>query len=170
MQSPTVFENTRTRNFALIACLGIFWASCLSGCSQPGASRLTGRWELVPPRQIEQEHSESPPSDTTSADNQDLFDSVAGGSTQGRMSLVFHASGSIETFTDFPMAQAQKSGRWTVVSYDPENNHCVVRFKIETEPMIEVPITFVGEDRILLIPPNIAVLEKQLLFQRNTSK
>ncbi len=120
----------------------------LCGCSNPGAVKLSGRWDLDSAKSL------------SAVDDDDGL---------GRMSIVFERSGKLETITDFAMAKARKQGNWSLVSYEPDEDRVVVICSINGE-QIETKIQFVGDDKIKLIPPNIAATRKQLVFRRNTDK
>ena len=120
----------------------------IAGCSDPGASKLTGRWDL---------------------DSAKPLSSIDDSDGQGRMTIIFHRNGKLETITDFAMAEAHKEGRWSLVAYEPSESRAVVICYLNKE-QIETEIKFEGNDKIKLIPPNIASTGKRLVFRRNTEK
>ncbi len=99
--------------------------------------------------------------DNTSA----LYDGVAYGESAGNMSLVFHRNGSLETITNFPVASSHKYWRWSMVSWDATSRVAVVRCQMGQES-VETTITFIDQNTIQLVPPNIDVLQTQLRFVR----
>lgn len=156
---------TITCGFLVLAC---------SGCQHEVASKLAGRWDMLPPDEIPASPDESakatasPASEKALGDTEDLFDSVAGGDVTGTMSLVFHRNGQLETYTDFPMASTGKPkiGKWSILSWDADEKIATVRCDLFDE-ITETKITFIDDNTIQLIPPNIAVLEMELRFRRN---
>ncbi len=140
-----------------------------SGCQHPATSKITGRWDLLVAEQIDS-NSEQQNDDSTQQvlDNtENLFNSIANGETTGTMSLVFHGNGKLETFTDFPMASTGKPkvGTWSIQDWQPDQSLLVIECVLQDET-ISTNIQFIDDNTIELIPPNIAVLEKEFRFQR----
>lgn len=156
---------TLTIGFLVLACVG---------CQHEAASKLAGRWDMLPPNKIPSVPGKDDPAKTNSSsekvlgDTEDLYDSVAGGEVTGTMSLVFKRNGQLETYTDFPMASTGKPkiGKWSILSWDAEAKVATVRCDLFDE-ITETKITFIDDNTIQLIPPNIAVLEMELRFRRN---
>lgn len=138
------------------------------GCQNKTANRLVGRWDMQTPDEISQSTArQSDPSLAQVADNtENLFNSVADGEPKGEMSIVFHRDGKLETFTDFPMARSHKKGRWSLVAADDPTQVATVICFLNDE-QTETKITFVDDNLIKLVPPNISVLRQTLLFRRN---
>ncbi len=151
-------------------CLITLAAICLvsPGCLSPGASQLIGTWELQSPDEVGGDPIDPPSPDTSKkiADNtNDLYEGVAEGDIAGKMSLIFRRNGSLETITDFPAAQSHKFWRWSMVSWDGQTRVARVRCQMGNET-VETAITFVGQNTIQLVPPNIDVLRTELRFVR----
>jgi hypothetical protein len=137
------------------------------GCQHPVASKLSGRWDMLPPEALQGDAGGE--QDQQATDNaSDLYDSVAGGESAGTMSLVFHRNGKLETFTDFPMASTgrPKVGTWSILSWDEPGRIATLKCTLLDE-VTETRVTFIDDDTIQLIPPNIAVLEMELRFRRH---
>ena len=164
-------SNVVKKTLALVIVLSV---TGFLGCQHEVASKLTGRWDMLPPDQIAPAAGQATVDNGTSAgekatvDTEDLYDSVAGGETNGTMSLVFHRNGMLETYTDFPMASTGKPkvGKWSIVSWDKKAEVATVRCDLFDE-ITETKVTFIDDNTIQLIPPNIAVLEMELRFRRN---
>lgn len=139
----------------------------LSGCQHEAASKITGRWDMLPPEKISDNKSDAS-NEKAAANTEDLYNSIAGGEVEGTMSLVFHRNGTLETLTDFPMASTGKPkiGKWSILSWDEESQVATLRCDL-FDAVTETRITFIDDDTIQLIPPNIAVLEMELRFRRN---
>ena len=140
-----------------------------TGCQNEAASKLVGRWDMLPPEKISDEDAgDTEASDEKAVDDtENLYNSVAGGEIEGSMSLVFHRNGKLETFTDFPMASTgePKVGKWSLLSWDENGQVATLRCDLFDE-VTETRVTFIDDDTIQLIPPNIAVLELELRFRR----
>ncbi len=157
-----------------LALLIVFSVTGMLGCQHEVASKLTGRWDMLPPDQIATAGGQAKADGETSSNEkaadatEDLYDSVAGGETNGTMSLVFHRNGKLETFTDFPMASTGKPkvGKWSILSWNKKAEVATVRCDLFDE-ITETKVTFIDDNTIQLIPPNIAVLEMELRFRRN---
>lgn len=132
----------------------------VTGCQNAGARKLAGRWDLLPPDQTA--------TDDVSSNAARMFDSLADGEITGTMSLAFHANGTLETFTDFPMASTgkPKTGRWSTLSWNDQTSVLTIRCEI-FDDITQTTIRFVDDDTIQLIPPNIDVLQTELQFRRN---
>jgi len=141
----------------------------LSGCQNRPASNLEGRWDLILADNFEDGATDKNGDSSHKAadDTGDLFDSIAGGESVGTMSLVFHRNGKLETFTDFPMASTGKPkvGLWSLSSWDENSKVATLSCELMDE-VTETTVTFVDDDTIQLIPPNIAVLKMELRFRR----
>ena len=59
-----------------------------------------------------------------------------------------------------------KVGKWSILSWDKQAEVATVRCDLFDE-ITETKVTFIDENTIQLIPPNIAVLEMELRFRRN---
>lgn len=159
-------------SFLLTTCGFLLLASV--GCQHEVASKLAGRWDMLPPNEIPSESKQNTQREAVASsekaldDTEDLYDSVAGGEVTGTMSLVFHRNGQLETYTDFPMASTGKPkiGKWSILSWDAAEKVATVRCDLFDE-ITETKITFIDDNTIQLIPPNIAVLEMELRFRRN---
>lgn len=147
-----------------------------AGCQNRAASKLSGRWDLLPPEKIgDASEAEKTDLDEVAAQERaagntdDLYNSLAEGETMGTMALVFHRNGKLETFTDFPMASLgrPKTGTWSVEAWDAKSSTVTIKSLLEPDhdPVI-TKIRFIDDDTIQLIPPNIAVLEMELRFGR----
>lgn len=142
-----------------------------TGCQNRVASKLAGRWDMLPPEAITDEAVErnSDASENKAVDNtEDLYNSIANGETAGSMSLVFHRNGKLETFTDFPMASSgkPKTGRWKLKSWNEQQQVAVLECDLFDE-LVETSVRFIDDDTIQLVPPNIAVLKMEFRFRRN---
>ena len=142
-----------------------------SGCLSPGSSQLIGTWELQRPDDVggpsggPTSTMESGSAEAVVENTDALFAGVADGESAGTMKLVFHRSGSLETITDFPAAQSHKYWRWSMESWDPDGQVAVVHCQMSHETAKTV-ITFIDQNTIQLVPPNIDVLQTELRFVR----
>ncbi len=167
---PAVCQKLQVLALLTLA-IGIFF----SGCQNRAASKLTGRWDMLPPEKLDDSESQTVDSnneaDSRKAhdDTESLINSIGeGDESVGTMSLVFHRNGKLETFTDFPMASTGKPkvGKWKLKSWDDSGQIAILECDLFDE-LTETRVRFIDEDTIQLVPPNIAVLEMELRFRRS---
>ena len=90
---------------------------------------------------------------------------VGGPAASGTMWLDFQANGWLETETDFPMARGRKKFRWRWLSFDEATGTARIECQREGETTTH-DVVFMDDETIRLVPPNIAVLEIELVFRR----
>lgn len=172
MSRTSIFS--RQLNLQVLSLLLLGFCFLATGCQNRAASKLTGRWDMLPPEKLKDSASKKVDSNKDAStekaanDTEDLIDSIAeGDDSVGTMSLVFHRNGKLETFTDFPMASTGKPkvGTWKLKSWDESNQTAVLECDLFDE-LTETKVTFIDNDTIQLVPPNIAVLEMELRFRR----
>ena len=79
------------------------------------------------------------------------------------ISISFLAGGKLESH-----AKQVKEGSWRFKSYDAATKTMLVECRLGLDEPVQIKITFVADDTIRMIPPNIAILDKQMLFRRKT--
>jgi len=156
----------------------VIWALCLfsgplvllqPGCGpnrHPQARQLQGIWRVVAEADIQDEFASAAADDSKET-------KLAGQHRQNLrgidrmvmagepMEIVFGPNAQLIT-----RAKQEKRGIWKFESYDAQTATLVVTCQLGMEDPVETEITFVEPDLISLVPPNIAVLDKELLFSR----
>ena len=82
-----------------------------------------------------------------------------------RMVLTFKRNGVLHTKTSMGDVVQEKTGTWKLTSFDEASNLMAVSCEINTQTS-EHEITFVDEDTIELVPPNMAGLTMELKFSK----
>ncbi|MEM7782727.1 MAG: hypothetical protein AAF623_05180 [Planctomycetota bacterium] len=145
----------------LLTCLVL--ACTLTGCNQPGMTKLAGQWEIEKPNRIQrrvgQEEVELAPETPMGAmEYQDE-------PVQPRMSLILRANGTFQTVTQMGAINQSKKGSWRIMDYTEGSKTIRVSFETNIQTS-EHEIEFVDEDTIRLVPPNMAGLQLKLRFKR----
>lgn len=160
------FQPTKTRirrtclSFILLAPIISLFSACNGVNSHPSAMKLIGNWELIPG---DSESLESGAIDEATAkrlarEAKRLDRDVLAGD---RMTVTFLPQGVLETD-----AKQKKKGTWRFKSYDESRSELSLECRLGSEELVGTKVRFVTDDIISMIPPNIAVLEKEFVFQR----
>jgi hypothetical protein len=129
-----------------------------SGCGGAG-SPLIGTWSS----EISADHqlaSEASPLDARSADPSDRA------STGYSIRLQFYRNGRLDTVTQLPNIQTQKSGRWRWIAFDPATRMATIECEL-MQQRTQHQVEFVDPQTIRLVPPNMAGLKLQLEFKKD---
>lgn len=142
----------------------------LTGCMNEGASKLVGTWSMQALETLEQAERSRAGGPAGQAENVRentaiLLDGVADGDSRGSMTLVFQRNGQLQTVSDFPNLQSDKTWTWQTVEWDAANSVLKIRCQRQLES-VETAIAFIDENTIQLIPPNIDGLGTELRFVR----
>ncbi|MDP1562393.1 MAG: hypothetical protein Q8M16_13530 [Pirellulaceae bacterium] len=89
------------------------------------------------------------------------------------MELQFFADGTWSSKTALAVARGQKSGTWTIHESNAESMLVSCTWKDEKSAQSETSdtrVTFLGPDRMRLVPPNMAGVELELTFAREPAK
>lgn len=135
----------------------------LAGCQPKMASKLQGRWEL--------DESKSLATRMLGPDSKlpggDLIDSAAQGlADRARVSMVveFGRGGKLTTETNVMGETSTKNGTWKLVEHT--ENTAKVEFVLDEYEAQTITVRFEDDDTIEMVPPNLAVLERKLMFKR----
>ncbi|MEZ6096951.1 MAG: hypothetical protein R3C03_22470 [Pirellulaceae bacterium] len=140
--------NTDTSSHRLnVICL-LLLALAFAGCRDAETSKLVGRWELAAVEDIADQVGDAAESDN-----------------DPKMVLEFQAGGTLRTKTNINTIHTEKTGTWFSIGYDQTSKVLEVECKIGQQTSRH-PITFVSEDVIRLVPPNMAGLNEQYQFKR----
>ena len=101
-----MFGTARIQIPALLLLALVTW----TGCQNRSASKLAGRWDMLPPEKINDASGDKKddPKNRAADNTEDLFDSMAGGESVGTMSLVFHSNGKLETFEKWEHGKVER--------------------------------------------------------------
>lgn len=93
--------------------------------------------------------------------------------TANTMQLNFSSGGTWSSKTAFSMASGEKKGTWSVISSNADEMEISCQW---TDPIskrtefIKTKITFLSDDQIRLVPPNMSGTEMELTFDRQPAK
>ncbi len=147
---PSLLPALSLSRICFIFAIGIF-ACTLAGCGNANRLKIVGNWGIT---QADEVMDRIEASETTSDESQ-----------ESRMLLTFHRNGRLETKTKMGSVDQKKQGAWKMVSFDPAKNSMVISCEINTQTS-EHTITFVDENTIELVPPNMAGVTMKLKFKR----
>jgi len=152
MQQPSL---ARIRPILFRCLLAAFFACTLVGCGDSNRNRLIGQWGITAPETV--------------MDRIDQADQPSDLPTQTeisrRMVLTFKRNGALNTKTRMGDVDQEKTGTWKLISFDGASRLMVISCEINTQTS-EHEITFVDEDTIELVPPNMAGLTMELKFSK----
>jgi hypothetical protein len=120
----------------------------VSGCGNSERQKLVGKWSLDHSNRIEERIAEA----------EDFSDA-------SKMLLEFRGNGSLKTTTKMGGIDGQKSGSWKLVGFDEATQTMTVECTIGMQ-VTQQTIEFLDQNRIKLVPPNMAGLSLKLEFQR----
>ena len=130
----------------------------LAGCADSNRAPLSGRWELATPEKLAGRLG--PESQKGTAETADT------GSAAGmKMVLEFGSWGELKTVTRVGAIDREKMGRWEVIERAPDGSRMTIRCTLNRQTT-EHDVEFLEEDRIRLIPPNLAGTKGRLEFRR----
>ena len=122
--------------------------SCmLAGCGSTEHNAMVGTWRISRPDALGQRVN-------------------AGAESESRMVLVFYWNGQLETETRMGAVASKKQGTWQVVGGDPSKQETVISCQLQGQTT-EHTVTFIDDDTIRLVPPNMAGVPQALTFVRN---
>ncbi len=143
------------KNSILPSSLAFVVLVSIAGCGNSDRQKVIGTWAL----------------DVSDEAGEDLDDRV-GGEEPGKMIVRFASDGSLETRTDFGMAKGNHDGTWTLISTSDDKKEFRLSCKLK-DYECQTVVTFVDDQTIRMIPPNMAGLEDQIdpmTFKKEESK
>ncbi len=133
------------------------------GCipnQQPQAQRLLGKWEVMTEQKIKQHEQLANDSLATRAARESTsIDRTV--SSDNLMTVEFKSGAQLET-----RAMQVKQGTWYFRGFSEADQTVTLECQVGREDPVIVKVRFITDDVIHMIPPNITVLEKELLFHR----
>ena len=150
-QNSEFLNQQRVLNMTVLACL------LFCGCGDPQRSKLYGTWGIETADNLWQRLGETEIAGT-SADQPMM--------SRPRMQIQFRSDGELLTITEMGrMTPAPKQGSWELVAYDSATKQMKIKCTIGLQ-ITEHEIQFIDDDRIELVPPNLAGLSMKLKFKR----
>lgn len=132
--------------------LASLFACSLVGCGDSNRAKIIGTWGIDK-------------ADTVMSRIKQSGDTADGNTESPKMIMRFRRDGGLETKTQMGAVDREKKGRWEFVSFDSVTNAMIVSCEIQMETS-EHEITFVDENTIELVPPNMAGTSMKLRFKR----
>lgn len=132
--------------------------SCLmlAGCSSPERGMLIGQW------QIEKADKVLNRIDNNSNVSSDPDDTDSRG---GRMLLVFHSSGKLQTMTQMGAIDRGKTGSWELLEFNRAAQTSRIRCVLNGQTT-EHQIEWLADGNLKMVPPNMAGTLSKLEFRR----
>ncbi len=139
-------------------CLRIGWVPVvcllLAGCSSPERNMLIGQWQLEKAGKISSRIGNPPNEMTDDWSTEDYG---------GRMLIVFHSSGKLETISQLGAIDRNKTGSWELLSYDRSTRMSQVRCVLNDQTT-EHEIDWLDNGNMKMVPPNMAGTLTKLEF------
>ena len=130
--------------------LASIFACTFSGCGSSVTNQLVGNWEIAHAEEVAERISQ---------------DGDEAQSLGSRMTLTFDGNGKLKTKTLMGAVNREKVGTWEMTSFDEGSKEMKISCEINTQ-VSEHTVTFVDENTIELVPPNMAGLTMKLKFKR----
>ena len=157
----------------LLKIILILLALSLPGC---GGSRspLVGTWEIETSEEAAQKAAKIVFADEEDFDSSDLVaswleDRIGDSKSAGKMFLTFKANGTLITETDFAMVpKGTHEGTWKLISEEllsDGQKKITVACYLKGDNF-QTQVTMIGDDSIVLVPPNLVALEREMMFRR----
>ena len=134
-------------------------ACTIAGCGDPNRARIIGTWG------IDRADTVMSRINSADSDSSDQSGDYSADEDPSKMILRFHRSGHLETTTAMGAVKRDKQGQWEMVSFNELKNSMTIRCEIQMQES-EHEITFVDQDTIELVPPNMAGTTMKLKFKR----
>lgn len=134
--------------------------ACSTGCTDPQAAPLVGRWVLEKPARVMDRIGGD------GADQSRETDSIDDSNSVPRMAITFFSNGKFETQTAMGNVNRQKIGVWQVISLDEATRKMTIRCAIGSEET-DHSVELVDGSTIRLVPPNMAGLTMKMRFVRD---
>ncbi|HMO12896.1 MAG TPA: hypothetical protein PKD64_03715 [Pirellulaceae bacterium] len=138
----------------------------VSGCGpnrHPQAQRLIGLWELS--TDVNDLSDASLTRDSLAskamAESRKIDRTVE---LDDLMTIEFKSNAQLQT-----KAMQIKQGTWHFVSYSPADDTVQISCRLANEEPVTIDVRFIQDDLMIMIPPNIHVLGKEMLFRRQFS-
>lgn len=123
--------------------------------------QLVGTWQLASPDHLadrmNKDDKDNPVPDRFSGDAMGIV-------------VAFEKSGKLQTTTSVLGEDVIKVGTWKVLNVDRTSNKetsANIEFKLGEDDPQAIQVTIINESKIRMVPPNIAVLEKEYEFERS---
>jgi hypothetical protein len=154
--------NERQTNFRspLLLVFTLLVIGVNSGCTDPKAAPLLGRWVLEKPDRVMDRIGGDAPGGGLESDSID--DSTA----MPRMAISFFSGGKFQTQTAMGNVNREKNGAWHVISLDEEARKMTIRCSIGSDET-DHSIDLIDGSTIRLVPPNMAGLTMKMRFVRD---
>ena len=149
------------RSFPMIyrykfSCLLPLACLLLAGCSSPERDMLVGQWQIEKAGKILNRIANDP---------NEAADTKENDSSSGRMLLVFHSSGKLQTITQMGAIDREKTGSWELLEYDRLGETSRIRCVLNGQST-EHPIEWLTNGNLKMVPPNMAGTLTKLEFCR----
>ena len=160
--------------YRFLGCVVVaFFVFQLVGCGG-SSSKIVGTWEIETSEEAAQEAAKVVFADEKDFDSSDLIaswleDRIGDSKSAGKMFLIFKSNGKLETQTDFAMVpKGTHEGTWELVSEESlgGNNKKITIACYLKGDHFQTQVTMIGDDSIILVPPNLVALEREMMFRR----
>jgi hypothetical protein len=158
--SGTGLPGTRIASLILGLAVIALASGCQPNAEQRATKQLRGEWILASPDNLAERMNR----DAKEKPVPDRFSGAAMG-----LVVDFRRGGRLRTQTEVLGETVQKVGTWKVVSTDPnaaELKTAEIEFTLGQDEPDRIRVTFLNKQNIRMVPPNIAVLEKEYEFTR----
>ena len=131
------------------------FACTLSGCGDSNRNQLIGKWGIAAPQAVMKRIDQVQPSNELPTETE----------IAERMTITFKRNGVLNTRTRMGEIDQEKTGTWKMISFDQPSSLMTISCEINLQTS-EHEITFVDENTIKLVPPNMAGLKMKLKFSK----
>jgi len=147
-------------NLSIFPTFALLIFACTSGCSDPKAAPLVGRWELEKPAKVMDRIGGDVALSVQETDSIDDSTSVP------RMVITFYSNGQFQTVTAMGNVNREKNGSWEAISLDEAAHKMTIRCTIGSDKT-DHSIDLIDGSTIRMVPPNMAGLTMKMRFIKN---
>lgn len=134
-----------------------------SGCRPAIERKLVGSWQLDESEGLAKRMMGG----NSSSVGSELMDTALDEMmevAQVALSVEFARSGKLTTSTNVMGEPTQKTGTWSMTEHT--ENTATIEFVLEGDEPETIKVRFVDDDTIEMVPPNLAVLNREYTFKR----
>ncbi len=124
----------------------------LVGCVDANVSRIAGTWELAKADRVANRVGEKPINDEEES--------------EAKMEVIFGKNGTLLTRTHINAINSEKNGTWRFLFYDEHKKEMEVECHL-MDQTVNCVLTFLSQDELEMVPPNMAGLTEKLKFRRS---
>lgn len=171
-KSPRIRSNASARSVSYCGLLMLVcWGATLfvPGCGPRGAEkRVIGTWVIAPGDSLGDRMlgADSASSDESASEASTPQQAISESATEDRVGLAVHylRNGQLVTETRVMGEVATKRGTWKITSQ--EGDRVEIEFVLGSDEPQQITMLFEDDNTVRMVPPNLAVLKREYVFNK----